>query len=64
VQALFKNLITALLVDKVTIDGISTRIKDREECISKFKRKYLTELENGNVDYSIQNHITDLVTCK
>lgn len=58
---IFKNLINALLVDKVTIDGISTRIKDREKCISKFKRKYLTELESGNVDYSIQNHIKDLV---
>jgi putative GTP pyrophosphokinase len=58
---IFKNLINALLVDKVTIDGISARIKDKEECISKFKRKYLTELENGNVDYTIQDHITDLV---
>lgn len=57
----FKTLISALLVDKVPIDTITYRIKDREECIGKFKRKYLTEIENENTDYAIQNHLTDLV---
>jgi ppGpp synthetase/RelA/SpoT-type nucleotidyltranferase len=57
----FKTLISALLVDKVPIDSIAFRIKDREECISKFKRKYLTEIEVKNTDYAIQNHLTDLV---
>lgn len=57
----YKTLISALLIDKVSIDTITSRIKDREECIGKFKRKYLTEIElNGN-DYLIQNHVTDLV---
>jgi putative GTP pyrophosphokinase len=57
----FKTLISALLVDKVPIDNISFRIKDKEECIGKFKRKYLNEIENNGDDYFIQNHITDLV---
>ncbi|MCB9233224.1 MAG: (p)ppGpp synthetase [Bacteroidia bacterium] len=57
----FKTLISALLVDKVAIDTITYRLKEREECISKFKRKYLTEIESNNTDYVIQNHITDLV---
>ncbi|MCU0351286.1 MAG: hypothetical protein MUF43_10740 [Flavobacterium sp.] len=57
----FKTLISALIIDKVPIDTITYRIKDREECISKFKRKYLTEIEVKNEDYTIQNHLTDLV---
>lgn len=57
----YKTLINALLVDKVPIDNISMRIKEREECISKFKRKYLSEVESKNEDYLIQDHITDLV---
>lgn len=57
----FKTLISALLIDKVPIDSITHRIKDREESIGKFKRKYLTEIESKNDDYKIQEHITDLV---
>ena len=57
----FKTLISALLIDKVPIDSITFRIKDWEECISKFKRKYLTDVESKNTEYSIQNHLTDLV---
>ena len=57
----FKTLIAALLVDKAPIDTITSRIKDREECIGKFQRKYLTEIESKNVNYMIQNHLTDLV---
>ena len=57
----FKTLISALLIDKVQIDTITYRIKEKEECISKFKRKYLTEIENINKSYEIQDHITDLV---
>lgn len=58
---IFKTLISALLVDKIAIDTITLRIKDKEECIGKFKRKYLTELEHNNIDYCIHEHITDLV---
>lgn len=57
----FKTLISALLIDKIEIDTITYRIKEREECISKFKRKYLKEIENSSQNYEIQDHITDLV---
>lgn len=57
----FKTLISALLIDKVQIDTIIYRIKERDECIGKFKRKYLTEIENSNTDYKIQEKLTDLV---
>ncbi len=57
----YKTLISALLVDKVPIDSISFRIKDKQECISKFKRKYLAEIEDTKDDYSIQDFISDLV---
>lgn len=57
----FKTLINALLVDKVPIDAITSRIKEREECISKFKRKYLTEIEDNDIEYTIQGYVTDLV---
>lgn len=57
----FKTLISALLVDKVLIDTIIYRIKDREECIGKFKRKYLIDVESTNVEYLIQDYLTDLV---
>jgi putative GTP pyrophosphokinase len=55
----FRTLISALLVDHLPIDSVTSRIKDREECISKFKRKYLTQLEN--TEYTIKDHITDLI---
>ncbi len=60
-SSVFKTLISALIIDKVPIDTVTSRIKDREECISKFKRKYLTDLEAKNVDYAIQDHVTDIV---
>ncbi len=57
----FKTLISALLVDKIPVDSVSSRIKNREECVSKFKRKYLPDLDNSNKDYKIQDYITDIV---
>ena len=57
----FRTLISALLVDIVSTTSISFRIKDREECIDKFKRKYLKSLEESGEDFDIKNHITDIV---
>jgi len=57
----FKTLISALIIDKVSTDSITARIKSKEECISKFKRKYLAEIESKGSDYNIQDYITDLV---
>lgn len=58
---IFKTLISALLVDKIPVDSVTSRIKDRDECISKFKRKYLSDLEKEGVDFDIKNYITDIV---
>ncbi|MDG4886864.1 MULTISPECIES: (p)ppGpp synthetase [unclassified Mesorhizobium] len=37
------------------------RIKDREESIKKFTRKYQSGLEESKTPYTIQDHITDLI---
>ncbi|MCK2055798.1 (p)ppGpp synthetase [Methylobacterium sp. 37f] len=47
--------------DVVKISKIEGRVKEREECVSKFSRKYRTDLENKNQEYSIKDHITDLI---
>jgi putative GTP pyrophosphokinase len=40
---------------------IISRIKDREESIKKFERKYRTNIEKSHKDYKIETHITDLI---
>ena len=57
------NLILALLRDegRVSIAKIEGRIKDREECILKFIRKYRTNLEAVGQAYAIRDHISDLI---
>lgn len=57
----FKSLISSLLFDRVEIQSVSSRIKERDECVSKFKRKYQKKLEDLKVEYEIKNHITDIV---
>ncbi len=57
----FRTLICALVVDQVPVDSVTTRVKERDECVDKFKRKYLDDIERAGEDYQIQNHITDLV---
>ena len=37
------------------------RIKEREESIKKFTRKYQSDLEKGETPYEIKDHITDLI---
>jgi putative GTP pyrophosphokinase len=57
------TLITALVKssDFILVSKIEGRVKDRDECIKKFKRKYLIPLEQSSTPYSIREHITDLV---
>ena len=57
------SLITALLRDNenISFSKIEGRIKKREECILKFIRKYRTNLEKTSQEYSIKNHITDII---
>lgn len=51
----------------VTLDGgvdiakVEGRVKDADECIRKFVRKYRPALEESNTPYDIQSYITDLV---
>lgn len=40
---------------------VVSRIKAREECISKFRRKYLPYLAGTNTPYTIKDHIGDLI---
>lgn len=56
-------LITALIksTSSISISKIEGRVKDRDECIKKFKRKYLIPLEGNSTPYSIREHITDLI---
>lgn len=59
----FTALLTALIsrsgsMEAAKIDG---RIKDKEECIRKFSRKYRSALEESKTSYEIAPHITDLI---
>ncbi len=45
-------------VDVAKVEG---RVKDADECIRKFVRKYRPALEESNTPYDIQTYITDLV---
>lgn len=59
----FAALIQLLLIDAegFATPGVSFRVKDREECISKFKRKYLAQCERDELPYEIRPFITDLI---
>ncbi|TGE24503.1 (p)ppGpp synthetase [Hymenobacter aquaticus] len=57
----FKTLISALIVDSAPSTTVSFRIKEREECIDKFKRKYQKPLEEKAIDFQIKDHITDII---
>ncbi len=43
------------------ITKVEGRVKDREECIAKFSRKYRAALEEANTPYEIRHYITDLI---
>jgi ppGpp synthetase/RelA/SpoT-type nucleotidyltranferase len=45
-------------VDVTKVEG---RVKDVDECIRKFVRKYRPALEESNTPYDIQSYITDLI---
>lgn len=59
----FISLIHSLVIhtDNIPISKIEGRVKDKEECIRKFTRKYLTTLEKDATEYSIKDHISDLI---
>jgi len=59
----YMTLIRSLLATDENIAGVKIegRIKDREECLSKFRRKYQTSIEKEKQAYSIRDHITDII---
>ncbi|GGZ32866.1 hypothetical protein [Asticcacaulis endophyticus] len=59
----FLTLVRSLLATDPAIAGakVEGRVKEREECLSKFRLKYLTVLESEKTAYSIRDHISDLI---
>ncbi len=58
----FKTLINSLIKSSnIDFSDVESRLKDREECISKFTRKYRTKLEADKTPYTIKDHITDII---
>ena len=59
----FITLLYALIKhgSNVTLAKVEGRVKEKEECIKKFNRKYRSELEAKGEPYSIKDHITDLI---
>ena len=48
-------------VQGVDIAKVEGRVKDADECVRKFSRKYRAALEEGNQPYQIRPYITDLI---
>lgn len=59
----FITLLHALVshAGSIQISKVEGRVKDKEECVRKFNEKYRTDLELKSEDYSIRDHITDLI---
>lgn len=62
-KSAYLTLVRSLLAtdDAIASAKVEGRIKDREECIGKFRRKYQTTVEKEKRDYTIRDHITDLI---
>lgn len=61
--AAFTGMVAAVVTQAggVEIAKVEGRVKDVDECIRKFVRKYRPALEENNTPYEIQQYITDLV---
>ncbi|MFC3194294.1 GTP pyrophosphokinase family protein [Marinicella sediminis] len=59
----YKNLIHLLLsgIEGVPLPKVLSRLKDRNECVKKFQRKYQTDLEQKSTEYEIKNYLTDII---
>ncbi len=59
----FRVLIRSLLaaVSDIHRPQITSRVKDCEECIGKFSRRYQRDLEEHERQYEIKDYITDLI---
>jgi ppGpp synthetase/RelA/SpoT-type nucleotidyltranferase len=56
---MISQLLKAAEVGEVT--AVEGRVKDREECVKKFHRKYQSKLEAAGQPYEIRNYLTDLI---
>lgn len=59
----FRTLVQLLLSDRDEFSSpvVTSRVKERDECISKFMRKYQKSCEETKTPYEIQGYITDLI---
>lgn len=59
----FITLVNSLIRNSsdIALSKIEGRVKDRDECVKKFNRKYRTTLETEGREYKIIDHITDLI---
>ena len=62
-ESSFSALIKSLLVNSEELSSsfVTSRVKDREECIKKFSRKYQSKLEEEETEYEIRDYISDLI---
>lgn len=62
-RASFITLVNSLIRSSsdIALSKIEGRVKDRDECLKKFSRKYRTALESEGEEYRIIDHITDLI---
>lgn len=61
--AAFTALVAAVVnqAGEVEVAKVEGRVKDVDECVRKFVRKYRPQLEESNTPYEIQHYITDLL---
>jgi putative GTP pyrophosphokinase len=59
----FITLVNSLIRSSsdIALSKIEGRVKDRDECVKKFSRKYRTALETEGNEYKIIDHISDLI---
>ncbi|MBT2865802.1 hypothetical protein JQK19_00945 [Chromobacterium violaceum] len=62
-EKFFRSTTIALLssLDCIEKPIVTSRVKDREECIRKFALKYQSDLERDSTNYEIKDFITDLI---
>jgi ppGpp synthetase/RelA/SpoT-type nucleotidyltranferase len=59
----FSTLLKSMLqsVPDVSLSNVAGRVKERDECVKKFSRKYRPALETTQTPYTIKETITDLI---
>lgn len=59
----YRKLLQTLLenTNNLPTPKITSRLKDRDECINKFCRKYQLKKENAKENYEIKNNLTDII---